>query len=348
MNIAIYRTFTAWTLIVLFVSVIGLTQAAEPAPLLLPFQAYLTGSDGKVLEDGVRTVQFKVYDSPIGGESVWAGEVHRLSINGGLINTILGTQVEIPRLYGENVPTFSRPHYLEITVDGDGNKVIDSADPPLLPRQVILPSVFASSAGDAQTLKGFDWSEILIGRAENPGLTRIDGARIGVGTIEFPILATDLQKRINDLETKVNELEGLTGLMRNQFNFEIVGADEVLDLSGVAGYDYHSRGGRLMVMVSIASRATNVSEGGNVTIEFDISINDANGAVIASTKASHWYAHQSRLSSHTFPSAMLTVPALGDSQNLKIRVARTSPAEGEQHFGASQRISVAVIEFPSF
>ena len=126
---------------------------------LLPFQGYLSGVDG-VVPDGVRTVSFKVYDAPIGGEVRWAGEVHRLTVNGGLVNTILGSKVSLEKV------DFSAVRYLEITVDADQNGQIGPEDPPLLPRQAILPSLFATrsvqsrrlEAGDGQA---YDWSALF-------------------------------------------------------------------------------------------------------------------------------------------------------------------------------------------
>lgn len=126
---------------------------------LLPFQGYLSGVDG-VVPDGVRTVSFKVYDAPIGGEVRWAGEVHRLTVNGGLVNTILGSKVSLEKV------DFSVVRYLEITVDANQNGRIGPEDPPLLPRQAIVPSLFASQSLQARELgagdgEAYDWSALF-------------------------------------------------------------------------------------------------------------------------------------------------------------------------------------------
>jgi hypothetical protein len=100
-------------------------------------------------------VQFKIYDAPVGGTVVWAGEVHKLSVNEGLVNTILGTTTSLAGV------DFAKTVYLEITIDADGDDTIGSADPPLLPRQIILPAVFAVEALDARDLDGYDWDVVF-------------------------------------------------------------------------------------------------------------------------------------------------------------------------------------------
>ncbi|MBK1835059.1 tail fiber protein [Roseibacillus ishigakijimensis] len=124
-------------------------------PSLLPFQGHLTAASGQAIADGPKVVQFKIYDAPVSGNAVWAGEVHKLSVNGGLVNTILGTKTSLSGV------DFAESLYLEITVDADGSETITAADPPLLPRQVLLPSVFAVEAAEARELDGSDWSLIL-------------------------------------------------------------------------------------------------------------------------------------------------------------------------------------------
>ena len=134
--------------------------AINAAPRLLPFQGHLTDSSGSAIQDGATVVQFKIYDAPVSGTAVWAGEVHKLSVNGGLVNTILGTKTSLTNV------DFADPLYLEITVDAQatetsGHGQITAADPPLLPRQVLLPAVFAQESENSRKLDGHDWSSLL-------------------------------------------------------------------------------------------------------------------------------------------------------------------------------------------
>ncbi|MEZ5326869.1 MAG: hypothetical protein R3F19_17610 [Verrucomicrobiales bacterium] len=129
-----------------------LTFPSWSAPSLLPFQGHLTDAAGVPVADGAKIVQFKLYDAPVSGTAVWAGEVHKLSVNGGLVNTILGTKAAFPATYGTGAaekPMFSEPLYLEITVDANTDDQINASDPPLLPRQILLPANFAHQAGRA-------------------------------------------------------------------------------------------------------------------------------------------------------------------------------------------------------
>ena len=151
---------------------------------LLPFQGRLTDAGGNAIADGAKVVEFKMYDAPTGGNVKWAGEVHKLSVNGGLVNTMLGSKA------GLGSVDFSTPCYLQITVDAQaaglpGNGTIDAADPPLLPRQSVVSAVFASEAGNARDsvkLAGADWSSIMVdgaGSATNvPGTGFLKGAKI--------------------------------------------------------------------------------------------------------------------------------------------------------------------------
>ena len=111
---------------------------------LLPFQGRLTDASGAAITDGAKVVEFKMYDAPTGGNVKWAGEVHKLSVNGGLVNTMLGSKA------GMGSVDFSTPSFLQITIDANNDGQITAADPPLLPRQTVLPAVYAVVAGGLQ------------------------------------------------------------------------------------------------------------------------------------------------------------------------------------------------------
>lgn len=119
---------------------------AQPAPKLLPFQGHLTDSSGNPVADGAKIVLFRIYDAPVAGSVAWPGEVHRTTVNSGLVSVILGSKGSLQQV------DFGRPLYLEITVDANGDDAITAADPPLLPRQVLLPVVFAKESGIARTV----------------------------------------------------------------------------------------------------------------------------------------------------------------------------------------------------
>jgi hypothetical protein len=89
------------------------------------------------------------------GLAVWNGEVHNLTINGGLVSTLLGSKAALDGV------DFNLDLYLEITIDANTDGQISLSDPPLLPRQSILPAVFAWESADSQLLQGYDWSALF-------------------------------------------------------------------------------------------------------------------------------------------------------------------------------------------
>ena len=152
------RIFTAAMTITAFALRNAAVQAAPPR--LLPFQGRLTDASGAPVSDGAKVVQFKIYDAPTGGTAVWNGEVQKVTVNGGLVSTLLGSKADLSTV------DFNQALYLEITVDANADSQITAADPPLLPRQSILPAVFAVEAQSARTLKAgdgqnYDWSALF-------------------------------------------------------------------------------------------------------------------------------------------------------------------------------------------
>ena len=133
----------------------GLFAELRAGNRLLPFQGRLTTATGSPLPDGARVVQFKIYDAPVGGRAVWNGEVQALSVNAGLVNTLLGSKASLDAV------DFNLDLYLEVTVDANGDGQITLADPPLLPRQSILPAIFARESANSQLLGGYDWSALF-------------------------------------------------------------------------------------------------------------------------------------------------------------------------------------------
>jgi len=182
------------------------TVSALAAPLL-PFQGHLTKSNGEVVDDGTKVVQFKIYDAPVSGNAVWAGEVHKLSVNKGLVNTILGTKTAFPPAYGSAVNAkvmFSEPLYIEITVDADSSGTITAADPPLLPRQVLLPANFAQVAHSVQTT---DSEGNAVDVISNAG--QIDGDYIASGSISSEAIGELSLDKLKNAETPDGGLSAL-------------------------------------------------------------------------------------------------------------------------------------------
>jgi hypothetical protein len=136
-------------------------------------------------------MQFQIYDQPTSGSAMWSGEVHRTTVNGGLVNVLLGSKNPFPKGQpsAPDKPFFNQILYLQITVDSAGGQdggpddQISAADPPLLPRQVILPTTFAKESQNSAKLAGHDWSAILAGGSANPQTGKIEGTKIEDATI---------------------------------------------------------------------------------------------------------------------------------------------------------------------
>ncbi len=169
------------------------------AQRLLPFQGRLTDANSKPIPDGSKLVQFQIYSDSVGGSSLWAGELHRVTINGGLVNVMLGSKNPLPKDRADQPGKsfFDQPLYLQITVDANGDGQINANDPPLLPRQAILPVLFAGESAlsrDSQKLGGYDWSPIFgtngpSGKMDGTRIVNIPSSAISPGAIDIPNLA---------------------------------------------------------------------------------------------------------------------------------------------------------------
>src|SRR5829696_7984871 len=100
--------FPAWWLALALTGLLAPTLRTHGAARLLPFQGRLSDANGAAIPDGARVVQFKIYDAPVGGRAVWNGEVQKLTVNGGLVSTMLGTKASLSAL------DFNRDLYLEL------------------------------------------------------------------------------------------------------------------------------------------------------------------------------------------------------------------------------------------
>jgi len=166
---------------------------AADSSRLIPFQGRLTDASGRPIPDGVRPVQFQIFDAPSGGNAVWIGETHRTTVNGGLINVVLGTKTSLTSV------DFNRTLYLEMVAGADGAGQIAPEDPPLLPRQAILPVIFATESAmsrDSQKLAGYDWNALFgtnnpSGRMDGSKVANITSNSISPGTINASLIARE-------------------------------------------------------------------------------------------------------------------------------------------------------------
>lgn len=140
---------------------------AASAPQVIPFQGRLTDQAGTPYSEGTYTIVFNLYDAPVGGTALWTERHTGVGLVNGMVNVFLGS---IVALDGQD---FTQTRYLGITIDADGNA--NTADPEMVPRQMIVPAFFAK---DSESLRGADWSAILAKGETDPRTGYINGARI--------------------------------------------------------------------------------------------------------------------------------------------------------------------------
>lgn len=155
----------------------GLAWAAA-APQVIPFQGRLTDQNGTAYGEGTYTILFNLYDAPVGGTSLWTERHTGVGLVNGMVNVFLGSIVPLDE------QDFTQTRYLGITIDADGNA--NTADPEMVPRQMIVPAFFAK---DSESLRGADWSAILARGSEDPVAGYIDGAKIDDKSIKDAKLA---------------------------------------------------------------------------------------------------------------------------------------------------------------
>jgi hypothetical protein len=169
------QRFPTWLLALAATGLLTSAMRTQADTRVLPFQGRLSDANGNALPDGSRVVQFKIYDAPVGGRAVWSGEVQNLTVNSGLVSTLLGTKATLSGV------DFNQDLYLELTIDANGDGQITLADPPLLPRQSILPAVFARESANTRLLGGYDWSPLF--GTNNPADGTLLGSKIGDGSL---------------------------------------------------------------------------------------------------------------------------------------------------------------------
>ncbi len=160
-------------------------RAADP-PHFIPFQGHLarpSSADPAQYEPvpaGRYDILFTLYAAPVGGESkVWGPERHaQVTVVNGLVNAMLGSVIGFQDAIAANPNFFARPLYVGLTIDADGNP--NTADLELVPRQALLPAVYALGALRADRLDGKDWRDFFVGTDDSgtftPGATKVRDA----------------------------------------------------------------------------------------------------------------------------------------------------------------------------
>lgn len=113
---------------------------AQQVPTVLPYQGYLSNSDGQALNESV-DLTFRMYASPNSDSPVWSETVEGVFVEDGIFYLYLGMNSPLSNYF-----TDGSTRYLGVEVNGDGEA---------LPRQEIGSVPYAMLAGDAMRLGGY-------------------------------------------------------------------------------------------------------------------------------------------------------------------------------------------------
>ncbi len=121
--------------------------AQSASPQLIPFQGRLTNQQGVVYTSGQYSITFNIYSQAVGGSTLWTERHEKVGVTNGMVNVFLGSITTLSNV------DFGTVKYLGITIDADNNPA--TADPEMVPRQMIIPSFYAKNS---ETLNRRDWT----------------------------------------------------------------------------------------------------------------------------------------------------------------------------------------------
>ncbi|MFZ4765256.1 MAG: Kelch repeat-containing protein [Roseimicrobium sp.] len=156
----------------------------QTSPYVIPFQGRLTNQQGVSYSSGQYTIVFNIYDLAIGGSTQWTERHEKVGVTNGMISVFLGSITTLPTSTGNPpVAFFSTTRYLGITVDADDNAA--TADPEMVPRQMIIPAFHAKNADKmSSTFGNYDWSVVFGGIDPGANGTIIPLAKIPVLSVD--------------------------------------------------------------------------------------------------------------------------------------------------------------------
>jgi len=193
------------------------SRATADEASLVPFQGHLTkpSSDNadeyEPVPNGRYTVVFSFYSTPPGSNRVWGPEQHKdVVVINGLVNVLIGSVKNLPK----EPDFFSKPLYVGIAIGDESNP--DVANLELLPRQVLLPVMYAQAAGyatHAATAKNAKEAEHA---AKADHATNADNAASATNAVSAnSIISPDGQRKLTfaDIDTKLQSLTGSVAWM---------------------------------------------------------------------------------------------------------------------------------------
>ena len=158
--------------VVLFVIALAVVGAGALAgvPPMVNYQGKLMQPSGAAVPDGTYSMQFTIYDAPVGGNVKWQETNTSVQVKGGLFAVLLGSVTNLPANIFDNPDRWF------------GVKV--GADPEMTPRQKVASSAFAFRAAVAGTV---DDGAITTGKIADGAVT---GEKIAAGAVSAAKMET--------------------------------------------------------------------------------------------------------------------------------------------------------------
>ena len=201
----------------------------------MSYQGVLKDDAGNVVSDGTYVITFRMYETDSGGAMLWE-ETQSVSVEGGIMNVLLGNLVPLIDLSWEN------PYWLGISIEGEAE---------LAPRTELTTVAYAAHAGFADTA-GEDADWVISGDDMYSGVS--GGVGIGDTTPEWLF---DIHK-----ETTGNNYMQIT----NTSTGDALYSGLLVGVGGDVGWIAHSAPGALRLGRGSAVNSINIEPTGDVKI----------------------------------------------------------------------------------
>ena len=142
---SVIRKLNQLSLMLLFLTTLLVPlKVLGDVPNTISYQGYLTDTDGFPVPDGIYSMQFNLYNAPVGGSQLWNvpdGEEQDVTVTNGVYNVQLGMVEPLSSSVFDGGGV-----WLEVAI------LNDTTWETLTPRQAVTSTAYAFKAGDADTL----------------------------------------------------------------------------------------------------------------------------------------------------------------------------------------------------
>jgi trimeric autotransporter adhesin len=202
-------------IITLILILLCVSVSVAQIPQTMSYQGVLTGTNGSPVPDGTVPLEFRLYNTPAGGDTLWQ-ETQNVSVSKGIFNVILGSKTPL------NLP-FDEQYWLGITV-ANGTE--------LNPRIALTASPYSLNShstlteplpGQGLTIRNTN------GEATHQFSANGDANHSGVGTFLGGIIA-------GDTSIVINGINDTTSKILKQNVKKVTGENETVGVNGTGSY----------------------------------------------------------------------------------------------------------------